>query len=150
MGHGVHDVVEDDAESKSGKFLGILRTVGPLPGVAEVHVGADGDHDAAAIVADGAPLRHIAVFLVSPAGVDIDFAGDLEFLVDVVEDVVDLVGIGEARDRKSEARPAAAAAMNTTSSHLGHAPSSAKWPRIYAERGYLKRNSNKEASPGAA
>src|ERR1035438_5945867 len=79
MGHGVHDVVEDDAESKSGKLLGVLRAVRPFPGVAEMHVGADGHHDAPVIVADGAPLGHVAVLFISAAGVDVDLAGDLTF-----------------------------------------------------------------------
>src|ERR1035438_7545955 len=84
MGHGVHDVVEDDAESKSGKLLGVLRAVRPFPGVAEMHVGADGHHDAPVIVADGAPLGHVAILLISAARVDVDLAGDLELFIDVV------------------------------------------------------------------
>src|SRR5580704_1088629 len=98
MGHGVGDVVEDDAKSKSGKLLRILRAVRPLPGVTEVHVGADRHHDAPVVVADSPPLRHIAVLLIGSPGVDIDLAGDLKLFVDIVQDVVDLVLILEILD----------------------------------------------------
>src|SRR5580704_12764783 len=98
MRHGVGDVVEDDAKSKSGKLLRVLRAVRPLPGVTEMHVGADRHHDAPVVVADGAPLGHVAVLLISSAGVDVDLAGDLKLFVDVVQDVVDLVAILEILD----------------------------------------------------
>src|ERR1700733_2762967 len=93
VSHGVGNVVEDDAKSKSGKLFGVLRAVGPLPGVAEMHVGADGHHDASVVTADGAPLGHVAVLFVGSAGVDVDLARDLKFFVDVVQVVVDLVFI---------------------------------------------------------
>ena len=46
------------------------------------------------------------------------------------------------RERISQARPAAAARISSTSIHFGHAPKKANWPRAYTERGYLKKNSN--------
>src|SRR5690348_2920581 len=70
VGHGVRNVVQHDAKRQAGKFLGILGTVGPLPGITQVHVGANRHHDAAVVVADGTPLGHVAIFLISPAGID--------------------------------------------------------------------------------
>src|SRR6185312_10523316 len=84
VGHSVGYVVEDNAKRESGKLLRVLRAVGPLPGVTEMHVGADRHHDAAAVVADRAPLGYVAVLLISSAGVDVDLAGDLKLFVDVV------------------------------------------------------------------
>src|SRR5580704_11330162 len=98
MSHGVGYVVEDDAKSKSGKLLGVLRAIGPLPGVAEMHVSADGHHDAPVVAADGAPLGYVAVLLIGSAGIDVDLAGDLKFFGDVVQDVVDLVVIRQIFD----------------------------------------------------
>src|SRR5580658_7169527 len=46
------------------------------------------------------------------------------------------------RARIIHARPAAAMTISTTSIHFGHAPKREIWPRSYAERGYLKKNSN--------
>ena len=85
MGQGVGYVIEDDAKGKSGKLLGVLRAVRPLPGVAEMHVRADGHHDAPVVVADGAPLGHVAILLIGSAGVDVLFAGDLKLFGDVVQ-----------------------------------------------------------------
>jgi len=84
VGHGIRDVIQDDAKRESGKFLGILRAVGPLPGVAEVHVGTDRDHDSTPVVADGAPLWHVAVLFISAPGSDVNLARDLKLFVDVV------------------------------------------------------------------
>jgi hypothetical protein len=47
-----------------------------------------------------------------------------------------------SRERISQARPVAAATISSASTHFGHAPKRANWPRAYAECGYLKRNSN--------
>ena len=107
MRHRVSNVIEDDSKRKAGKLLGIFGTIGPLPGVAEMHVGADGDHDAPMIVADGAPFGHIAVLFISAAGVDVELARDLKLFVDVVQDVVDLVVILEILDRLGRATPCA-------------------------------------------
>ncbi len=52
---------------------------------------ADGDHDAALVVADGAPLGLIAVLLVGAAGPNLLLAGNLHLVVDVVESMKDLV-----------------------------------------------------------
>jgi hypothetical protein len=107
MGHGVRNVIEHDAKRESGKLLGILRAVRPFPGVAQMHVVADRHHHAAAIVANGAPLRHVAVLFVGSAGVDILLAGNLEAVVDVVERVEELVLILEVFDGAIRKTPCA-------------------------------------------
>ena len=51
------------------------------------------------LVADGAPLRDVAVLLVGAARVDVLLAGHLEALADVVQHVKNLVAVGQVRDR---------------------------------------------------
>src|SRR5580704_11520325 len=46
VGHRVRNVVQHDSKSQPGKLLGIFGLIGMLPGVAEMHVVADGNHDA--------------------------------------------------------------------------------------------------------
>src|SRR5579871_4750594 len=54
-----------------------------------------------------------------------------------------IIGAASASfDQMSHASAAAAATISTTSTHFGHAPSSANWPRAYMERGYRRRSSN--------
>ena len=67
--HAVHDVVDADAKRHRRERLRILGIVGPFPGIAQMHVVADGHDDAALVVADGAPLRDVAVLLVGAARV---------------------------------------------------------------------------------
>ena len=85
-GHPIHDVVDSEAKSERGEIFGVARVVRPLPSVAEMHVEANGDHDAPFVVADGAPAGNEAVLLVSPSGVDILLDGNLK-LLQVVDDV---------------------------------------------------------------
>src|SRR5262245_17688970 len=79
MSHRVDQVVHTDAQSEGRKILRVLRIVGMLPGIAEIHVVADGDHPAAAIVINAAPVRLFAglALLVGPAGFEIQGAGNL-------------------------------------------------------------------------
>src|SRR5579862_3827338 len=72
--------------------------IGVLPGIAEVHVMTDRDHDAPVVVPDGPPLGNVAIFLIRYAAADVLFAWDLKLLVDVVKDVIDLVAILEILD----------------------------------------------------
>ena len=91
MRHAIDDVIESDAKGHRGKSLRVIRVVGPLPCVAQVHVVANGDDDAALVVADGAPFRLIAVLLIGAAAPHILLAGYLHLVVDVVERVKYLV-----------------------------------------------------------
>ena len=67
MRHGVDDVVDTDAETEGGEFFGVAGFVGELPGVAEIGVEGHGDHDAAFVVADDAPVGVGAVGAVGEA-----------------------------------------------------------------------------------
>src|SRR5260221_12604410 len=44
--HRLDDVVNADADTERRIFLGIVRRVGPLPGIAQVGVGAEGNDQA--------------------------------------------------------------------------------------------------------
>src|SRR5258708_2980510 len=90
--HGVDDVIHADADSEIGKLGGIFRIVGVLPGVAQVHVVADGHHEPAFIVVDAAPARYNAVILPQLVAADVLVARHLVALVQIVECVKDLVG----------------------------------------------------------
>src|ERR1035438_6868878 len=62
--HGVSDVVDADTNAHAGEPLRILRVVGVLPGIAQVHVETDGHHYSAFVVVDAAPMGDEAVVLV--------------------------------------------------------------------------------------
>src|SRR5579862_3628288 len=93
--HAIHDVIEPHAKSHGSEIFRISRIVRPFPGVAQVHVVADGDHHAAFVVANGPPLWHIAVLFVGPSGIHILFARDLEARADVVEPVENFIVVAE-------------------------------------------------------
>src|SRR5690606_16235424 len=59
--HRVNYVIDGEAIREGGHRLGVAGIVGMLPGVAEIHVEVDRDHEAAAIVVDAAPVRRDAV-----------------------------------------------------------------------------------------
>ena len=50
VSHSIDDVVDADAIRQRCSAFGILGTVGPFPGVADIGISADGDHDATFIV----------------------------------------------------------------------------------------------------
>src|SRR6202034_200559 len=83
--HAIHDVIEPHAKCHRCERLWISWIVGPLPGVAQVHVVADCDHDAAFVVADRAPLRDVPVFFIRPPRPHILFPRDLKTSADVVQ-----------------------------------------------------------------
>src|SRR5712664_3425879 len=91
VGHSVENVVDPDAVGERSVALGIFWAVRPFPGIANIRVMADGDHDAAAVVADGPPLWDPAVRSVLPAAPNKSCAGNLEALVKIVHDVENLV-----------------------------------------------------------
>ena len=96
MSHGVDDVVDSDANAKLGEFQGVGGFVGPLPGVADVGVEGDGDHDAAFVVVDALPMGDAAVFFVT--GAEVFGAGDLEAVVQIEDGVEDGVVVGDVDD----------------------------------------------------
>ena len=55
MRHRIVDVVHGYADAQGGELFGVLGIVGVLPGIAQIHVVADGDHEAALVVVDAAP-----------------------------------------------------------------------------------------------
>src|ERR1039457_5677469 len=54
--HRVDDVIDADADAEGGEPFGVLRVVGVLPGIAQIHVVTDGDHQASVVVVDAAPV----------------------------------------------------------------------------------------------
>src|SRR6185295_18857167 len=54
--HGVDDVVHADADAEGGVLGRIGGRVGPFPGISHIRLIGDGDHEAAAVVVDAAPL----------------------------------------------------------------------------------------------
>src|SRR5207245_6719756 len=63
MRHGVDNVIDAEPDSQRRVLLRVLGVVGVLPGVAEIHVVADGDHEAAFVVVDSTPARCDAIML---------------------------------------------------------------------------------------
>src|ERR1700733_16113895 len=57
MRHGVNNIVDADANAERGVLFRILGIVGVLPGIAQIHVMADGHHEAAFVVVDAGPMR---------------------------------------------------------------------------------------------
>lgn len=89
MGDGVEDVVDAEAVGKAGHIGGVFGHVGVLPGIADIHVVADGDEQAAFIVEDAAPLRgavgHLDLRAASGPAAQVAETGDGGAFVDVVE-----------------------------------------------------------------
>src|SRR6516165_10684683 len=98
MRHTVKDIIEPYAESHGSKSFGVVWVVGPFPCVAKMHVVADGDDDSPLVVANGAPLRLVSIFLVSASGPNILLAGYLHLVVDIVECVEDLIAALQVLD----------------------------------------------------
>src|SRR6202034_3167274 len=96
--HAIHDVIEPHAKSHRCESLWISWIVGPLPGVAQVHVVADRDHDAPLVVADRPPLRDVSVFFIRPPRPHILFPRDWKTSADVVQPVENFVLIGQFLD----------------------------------------------------
>ena len=94
----VHDVINPHPESQRGKLLRIAGIVRPFPGVAEVHIVADGHHDASSVVAYRAPFRDVAIFFVSSARAYILLARYLEALAQVIKNVENFIFIGQIFD----------------------------------------------------
>src|SRR4051812_17255522 len=95
MRHGTDDVVDADPDPQRRVALGIVRRIGPLPGIAYVRLEGDRDHETAAIVVDAAPTVGTGLALEAAAALDGTFAGNLVTVVEVVHGVKDLVRIGK-------------------------------------------------------
>ena len=96
MGHRVDDVVDADADAQVGEAEGIAGPVEPLPGVAEVGVLRDGDHDVSLVVVDAAPAGDAAIFFV--AGIEVFGSWYLVALVEIEDGVKDGVVVGDVDD----------------------------------------------------
>src|SRR5689334_1748079 len=96
----VDPVVDSDAVRQSRKPLVVTRVVGPLPGVAQIHVVADRHHDAALIVIDRAPVLgpSVLVLLVGTAAPQVLRAGHLETVVQIVNRMEDRIGVVDVDD----------------------------------------------------
>src|ERR1035437_4429418 len=97
----VDDVIDADADAEGGELLGIARVVGVLPGISQIHVVTDGDHQAAAIVVDAAPVRGTAfalVLFVDFAALEVLRARHLIAIVEIEHGVEDGVLIGDVDD----------------------------------------------------
>src|SRR4029077_460985 len=83
--HSVHYIVDAEPKRKRRELLRIARIVGPLPGVTQVHVEANGDHHAPSIIANPAPSRDVAVFFIRSACADVLLPRHLKTLAKIVE-----------------------------------------------------------------
>src|ERR1019366_4728917 len=91
MRYSIHDVIDAYPKSQRGELLRIARIVSPFPGIAEVHVVANGHHDAALVVTDRAPFPDVAILFVGPARAYVLFTWHLETLAQIIEHVKNLV-----------------------------------------------------------
>src|ERR1017187_10209968 len=101
VSHGVDNIVDADADAEGGEPFGVLRVVGVFPGIAEVHVVADGDHEAAVVVVDAAPVCGAAIALVlfvNSAALQVLRAGDLIAVVEIEDGGEDGVLIGDVHN----------------------------------------------------
>src|SRR6516165_6486520 len=63
MSHRVHDVVDPNPDAQRRESFGIIGVVGVFPRIPQIHVEADRHHQAALVVVDSAPVRHVSVIL---------------------------------------------------------------------------------------
>ena len=94
MRHGIDDVVDSEAVRRRRHGRRIMRVVGMLPGIAHVAVVVHRDHEPAAIVVDAAPVRRAF-----HAAVQMPLTGDLRALVELEQDVMQHVVVGNVDDR---------------------------------------------------
>src|SRR5262245_33122221 len=92
--HRVDDVVDAETVRRRGHRRGVMRVVGVLPRVAHVAVVIQRDHEPAAIVVVAGPVGRAC--LASPG---VPLAWNLRALVEVEQDVVQRVVLGNVDDR---------------------------------------------------
>jgi hypothetical protein len=96
----VNEIVHRDAVSERRPLLRISRIIRPLPGIAQIHVVADGDHDPALVVANATPMRYFpgGAFFVGDAGLKDLRAGNLKAVLQVIDRVKNRVVVGDVLD----------------------------------------------------
>src|ERR1700733_6358682 len=92
MRHCVHDVVHADAHAELREFEGVSWIIRPFPGIADVRVQRDCDHDAALIVIDSLPAWDSTVFF-EPRS-EVLCSGDLIAVVQIEDGVEDRIVVG--------------------------------------------------------
>ncbi len=98
MRHGVDEVIHSDAHAERAVLFGVLRIIGVLPGIAQVHVVADGDHEPAFIVIYAAPFGIVGTFLPVAARIDELSTGDLIAAIEIVQGVKDGIAVFDIDD----------------------------------------------------
>jgi hypothetical protein len=96
VSHRVDDVVDAYADAEVGEAERVTWLVEPLPGVAEVGVLGDCDHDVALVVVDASPAGDSAIFFVASA--EVFGSGDLVAVVEIEDGVKDGVVVGDVDD----------------------------------------------------
>src|ERR1035438_279477 len=84
VGQIVDEIVHRDAVGQRRPLLVVAGIVGPFPGVAQVHVVADGHHHAALVVVYGAPAGLVPVLFIRLSGIEVLRAGYLKPFVQIV------------------------------------------------------------------
>src|SRR5262245_20094185 len=92
--HRVDDVIDAETVRSRSHRRGVMRVVGVLPRVAHVAVVIQRDHESAAIVIDPAPVRRPF-----HAAVKVPLARNLRALIEIEQDVVQRVSLGNVDDR---------------------------------------------------
>src|ERR1017187_6081148 len=95
VGQIVDEIVHRDAVGQRRPLLVVAGIVGPFPGVAQVHVVADGHHHAALVVVYGAPAGLVPVLFIRLSGIEVLRAGYLKPFVQIVNRVEDRIAIGD-------------------------------------------------------
>src|ERR1043165_4903288 len=100
MTHGVNDNVHADLVSHETELRGITWIVDPLPGVAQIAVACEKNHQPPVLVFDAHVMRSDAAMLVSHTANQCGNARDLDHMVHIEIAVKDRV-----RVRKTISRP---------------------------------------------
>src|ERR1700754_1343190 len=91
VSHAVNDVVQSYAKSHGCKYFWIVGIIGPLPGVAQMHVVTDRHHNPPLVVTNRTPLRLISIFLVCAPRAYKVLPRNLQLVVNVIESVKYLI-----------------------------------------------------------
>ena len=118
MRHGIDDVVDGEAGRERRQIGRVARVVAMFPGIAEVHIVIDRDHEPAVVVVYAAPMGVDAAVLVGDAGAEQHDSPDLGEAIEVVEKVKDLVVRRYLDDRPMFAEVAFAGKSNVGKSSL--------------------------------
>src|SRR5262245_55274264 len=89
VGHGVYNVVDSNPQPERGKLLRVLRIIRMLPGISQVRVVHDGNHQPVLVVVDTAPFGANSIAFEDPSRPQILLSGDLVLVVQIVDDVED-------------------------------------------------------------